>query len=91
MQSVLDPKTSKRIFDLAKDQQDELGMLDEDDEDDSAAEGRRGAFPSLRPTSDTDEEEDDLDSDSGDEILEEEEYPELVRYPGPHLLIIANY
>ena len=84
MQSVLDPKTSKRIFDLAKDQQDELGMLDEDDEEDSAAEGKRGAFPPLRSTSDTDEEENDLGGDSGDEILEEEEYPELVRYPGPY-------
>ncbi|KIL00460.1 hypothetical protein PAXRUDRAFT_129826 [Paxillus rubicundulus Ve08.2h10] len=33
---ILDPKTSRRIFELARDQQEELGMPDDQDEEDDA-------------------------------------------------------
>jgi essential nuclear protein 1 len=58
----LDPKTSKRIFELARDQQDELQMLD-DDED---------TRPSIltRPR-------DDDDNDSELEDVEDEEIEEI--------------
>ncbi|KAI5124820.1 hypothetical protein M0805_005450 [Coniferiporia weirii] len=72
---ILDPKTSQRIFELAKVQQEELELQDGDEEDE-AEEGTRAAFLQTRSTSDTDD-EDDMGGQSGDEILEEEEYPEL--------------
>lgn len=49
-----------------------------DDDEVEAKDTGRAAFLQTRSTSDTDDEEDDLGGQSGDEILEEEEYPELV-------------
>lgn len=74
---ILDPKTSQRIFELAKAQQEELESPDEDN--DAEEESRKQkVFHQTRSTSETDD-EDDLGGQSGDELLEEEEYPELVR------------
>lgn len=79
MKGVLDPKTSKRIFDLARDQQDELEGQEDSDEDSAAeTEGKHAAFLQPRSTNVVDDEDDDLGGNSGDELLEEEEYPELV-------------
>ncbi|PAV21174.1 cell adhesion byn-1 [Pyrrhoderma noxium] len=72
---ILDPKTSQRIFELAKAQQEELESPDEDN--DAEEESRKQkVFHQTRSTSETDD-EDDLGGRSGDELLEEEEYPEL--------------
>lgn len=71
-QVVLDPKTSRRIFELAKDQQTEL-QPEEDDEDEDGPDGKSAAFSQVRMTSMEDEEEEDI----GDDV-EEEEYSELV-------------
>ncbi|KZV71408.1 Bystin-domain-containing protein [Peniophora sp. CONT] len=73
--AILDPKTSKRIFDLAKDQQDELEEADDEEilsdssfsrardleeiDDEEAAEEYTGFL-------DVDQEEHDLDIDAGD-------------------------
>lgn len=81
---ILDPKTSQRIFALAKDQQQELEDENENDEDDEQT-SRRAALFKPRLTG-NDEDEDDMGGESGDEILEEEEYPELVCF----LSIIAT-
>ena len=77
IQAILDPKTSQRIFELAKHQQEELEDRDEDEENDKE-DAIRASFARIRSTSDTDEEEDDMGGQSGDELLEEEDYPELV-------------
>ncbi|KAJ6567281.1 Bystin-domain-containing protein [Mycena vulgaris] len=60
---ILDPKTSKRIFELARDQQDELQMADEEEED---------AHPSAltRPRLDDDDDDSEL-GDVEDEDVEE--------------------
>lgn len=57
----------------------------EEAEDKSAS---RAAFLQTRSTSDTDDEEDDLGGQSGDEILEEEEYPELVSTLTAHARVL---
>ncbi|OBZ71992.1 Bystin [Grifola frondosa] len=73
---ILDPKTSRRIFELAKDQQEELGAPDgeEDDLED------KPDFTVLRTKNLEDEEdEDDLDrfdEDDADEEIEEIEVDE---------------
>ncbi|KAH9918148.1 uncharacterized protein B0H18DRAFT_1123189 [Fomitopsis serialis] len=68
---ILDPKTSRKIFELAKDQQEEVGTW-EDDEDEEA-EAERPSFTTPR-TQDVDEdEEDDLDRYEQDEYEEEVE------------------
>jgi hypothetical protein len=60
---ILDPKTSKRIFELAKDQQEELDLADKDDSDiDVQFAGHR------THTSD--------DDDDGDDENNEENYGE---------------
>ncbi|CAK5276085.1 unnamed protein product [Mycena citricolor] len=64
---ILDPKTSKRIFELAKDQQDELELLDEQLEDE---EPRVSAFAKPRMAKDSDEES-DLDENMDEEDVEE--------------------
>ncbi|KAJ7672872.1 Bystin-domain-containing protein [Mycena rosella] len=62
-QVILDPKTSKRIFELARDQQDEMEMADEEED----------AQPSAltRPRLDDDEDEDSDLGDVEDEDVEE--------------------
>ena len=71
-QVILDPKTSRRVFELARDQQEELEELDDDDDEDDDSEEQ----PKFRqPRDDDDTSEDDMDQE-GDE---EEEYAEIVR------------
>lgn len=73
---ILDPKTSQRIFALAKDQQEELEPSDE--EEDGSAERKRAAF--LQTRSNLEDDQDGMEDDVADEdAAEDEEYPELVR------------
>ncbi|KAF8121346.1 Bystin-domain-containing protein [Boletus edulis] len=56
---ILDPKTSRKIFELARDQQGELEMPDdEDDEDDTGAAGSRNLQPHMRTTDDLSDQSD---------------------------------
>ncbi|OJT13181.1 Bystin [Trametes pubescens] len=68
-EAILDPKTSRRIFELARDQQEELDEKDLDDEDEDGTpldlSAPRG--PSL------DDDEDDLDLDRYEDVEEIEE------------------
>ncbi|TDL29749.1 Bystin-domain-containing protein [Rickenella mellea] len=60
---ILDPKTSRRIFELAQDQQDELGQLeDEEDEEDTQTIPNSFGQPRQGHVSDEDE---DLDGPEG--------------------------
>ncbi|KAF8900011.1 Bystin-domain-containing protein [Mucidula mucida] len=67
---ILDPKTSKRIFELARDQQQELGLHDEDEADEPDA---SSAFqrPRMDRVHDDDEESDEDDMEDLDEEVEE--------------------
>lgn len=62
----MDPKTSRRIFELARDQQDELEMADEEEED---------AQPSASTRPRLDDDDDDDDSELGD--VEDEDVEEI--------------
>jgi len=66
---ILDPKTSRRIFELAKDQQDELDM----DEDVQEAEGEEVDDVLSRPREVAFDEDDELFDNTGEEIEEEYE------------------
>lgn len=70
---ILDPKTSRRIFELARDQQEELGLVDADEEDNTDTEAAVSAFQRPRMDVDDEEEEDDKDEDiqEYDEDVEE--------------------
>ncbi|KAJ7122846.1 Bystin-domain-containing protein [Mycena epipterygia] len=61
---ILDPKTSRRIFELARDQQDELEMADEEEDDAQPS-------PSTRPRLDDDDDDDSELGDVEDEDVEE--------------------
>jgi hypothetical protein len=64
--TILDSKTSKRIFNLAKDQQEELDALDDDDEDEDDNMAR---FSSHRAqNSDSDGNNDADEGDSGEDV-----------------------
>ena len=72
----LDPKTSKRIFELARDQQQELGL--DDDSEDEMPSDEPSAFQQPRmDVVNEDDEDDDEDLEDNDEEIEEE----FVRYP----------
>ncbi|EKM59594.1 uncharacterized protein PHACADRAFT_250194 [Phanerochaete carnosa HHB-10118-sp] len=62
---ILDPKTSRKIFELARDQQEEL---EEDEEDEELEEQNKPSFTLARTQRNEEDEEDDL--------VEEEEYEE---------------
>ncbi|EGO27199.1 hypothetical protein SERLADRAFT_446425 [Serpula lacrymans var. lacrymans S7.9] len=65
-ETILDPKTSKRIFELAKDQQEELEMP-EDDEVVEEEEDEKLKQPRTRPLADQDDEsEGDFENDMDD-------------------------
>jgi essential nuclear protein 1 len=80
LQMVLDVKTSRKIFDLAKDQQEELDLVDDEGIDESNSEedaqsnermdSKRIARAPLMQDSDEDEDENEYP---------DEEYEELVR------------
>lgn len=73
---ILDPKTSQKIFALAKDQQDELEGSNGDDDDEDA----NNDTGIVRPRSFDNDDEEDFDSEmEGQDIDAEEEYAELVR------------
>ncbi len=65
---VLDPKTSQRIFELAKDQQDELEMPEDDEEGTTEVSSfSRPRMPVLQ------DDEDDDDELYGDDVQDAEE------------------
>ena len=81
-QVVLDPKTSRKIFELAKDQQREVDPDLEDDDEEDEEDGNKLSFLQTRSTIEVmEDEDDDEDLQSGDDNYEEE-YPELVRLFG---------
>ncbi|EIW62156.1 cell adhesion protein byn-1 [Trametes versicolor FP-101664 SS1] len=67
-EAILDPKTSRRIFELARDQQEELDEkdLDDEDEDDTQLDLSAPRGPSL-------DDDDDLDLDRYEDVEEIEE------------------
>jgi essential nuclear protein 1 len=72
--TILDPKTSRRIFELARDQQVELGVLDDDGADDEDAEDD-SADAKLRPriaVADDDEEEEEYEVEEYEVDAEDE-------------------
>lgn len=73
-QVILDPKTSRKIFELAKDQQEELNE-DGDEDEDGVDETDRLNFSVPRTTTHDDEGQDDLGEYDEDE---EEEIEEIV-------------
>lgn len=73
---ILDPKTSRKIFELARDQQDELEEV-EDDEEDEAQENAKFTLPRTQKVQDEDE-DDDLEEYDDEEY---EEVEEIVRPP----------
>lgn len=74
LQAILDPKTSRKIFELARDQQAEL---EDSDEEEEAEEEDKPSFTVAR-TQQFDEDEDDLGEYDENE---EEEVEEIVRSP----------
>ncbi|TFK29267.1 cell adhesion protein byn-1 [Coprinopsis marcescibilis] len=75
-EAILDPKTSRRIFELAKDQQDELDFP-EDQEDEENESTERSTVLSRHRTRDNDEDEEDeedMDYDGTQDIDYEEEF-----------------
>ncbi|EPT03099.1 hypothetical protein FOMPIDRAFT_1047090 [Fomitopsis schrenkii] len=74
---ILDPKTSRKIFELAKDQQEEVGVW-EDVEDEEEEEARRSNLTVPRTQADEDEDEgDDLERYDQDDYEEEVEEIEV--------------
>jgi essential nuclear protein 1 len=63
---ILDPKTSRRIFELARDQQEEFEMPDDE------AEVESSTFSAPRPQIQDDDDDDDMQTDAGsDEYVDE--------------------
>jgi len=71
---ILDPKTSRRIFELARDQQEELGAWEDEDEADE--DGDKPAFSVPRIQKSDDEDDDDLERFGDDDF--EEDVEEIV-------------
>ncbi|TFK74451.1 cell adhesion protein byn-1 [Pluteus cervinus] len=75
-EAILDEKTSRRIFELAQDQQDELEVPDDEDEDEVPHSDRK--FSQARDRAEVDEdEEEDMDSENADEPEDVEEIFEI--------------
>lgn len=70
----MDPRTSKRIFELAREQQEELGSDEEDEDEDEAFTTAR----STRTFGDEEEEDDDDEEGIGKYGDEDVEVEELV-------------
>jgi essential nuclear protein 1 len=68
----LDPKTSRRIFELARDQQDELEMPDDPDVEQDMDEERMEALLKPRMQVSFDEDEDDEQNSEDGEEMEKE-------------------
>lgn len=67
----MDPKTSRRIFELARDQQDELGEKDLDDEDEDDDQHDLSIPRATLPADDDDLDDLDQYEDKDDEEIEE--------------------
>lgn len=90
LQTILDPKTSRRIFELARDQQDELNPPDAEEEDEDVIED-----DFTRPrTRDLEQLDDDEDDDEGEEEqfhgLSGDEEREFVRPSSVCLFFLAR-
>lgn len=72
---ILDPKTSRRIFELARDQQDEFEMPDDEPEVKSTA------FSAPRAPMQNDEDDEDVEDDHGEENIEEIMVSACSRWP----------
>lgn len=72
---ILDPKTSKKIFELARDQQEEVGTWEDDEEEEEETERPSFTVPRTQ-VFDDDEEDDDLERYDQDDY--EEEVEEIV-------------
>ena len=71
----MDPKTSRKVFELAKEQQDELSMPDDaDDEPAPRTISTSLSRPRHAQDSDEDEEDEDLDYNGVADIEYEEEF-----------------
>ena len=70
LQVILDPKTSRKIFELAKDQQEELDDFEDEEEEEDEGDNKNFIVPRTQTADDDDE--DDL-GDSDDEEYEVEE------------------
>ena len=81
VQAILDPKTSRRIFELARDQQEEFDEKDLDDEDEDESR------PSLAVPRELPEDDDDFDLDRYED--NEEEIEEIVSKPA-RLLTLSD-
>ncbi|KAF9008826.1 cell adhesion protein byn-1 [Cyathus striatus] len=70
---ILDPKTSKRIFELARDQQNELEMPDDEDDDEMDEKMEQLSRPRGQDgdSSDEDEEAEDTGFGDADDVVEE--------------------
>jgi essential nuclear protein 1 len=78
-ETILDPKTSRKIFELARDQQVELGVLDgddvadEDEEDEETSAARKPRAPPVYMGDDDEEEEEieyeEYEIDAEDEFV----------------------
>lgn len=80
---MLDPKTSQRIFELAKDQQEELESLP-DDEDDELPDEAQTKYRS--PDNEYDEDEEVMSERS----IDAEEYAEFVRRAAAQSTLFIN-
>ncbi|KAJ7873387.1 Bystin-domain-containing protein [Mycena olivaceomarginata] len=80
-ETILDPKTSKRIFELARDQQDELQMLDDEQEEARPSTSTR---PRFEDDDDDESELEDVDEEEVEEIEIDEEDLETLDALHPH-------
>ncbi|GJE84754.1 cell adhesion protein byn-1 [Phanerochaete sordida] len=69
-EAILDPKTSRKIFELARDQQEELEESEEEDEEEEES---KPTFTLARAQQNQDDDDDDLAEDEEYEEEEEEE------------------
>ncbi|KAK7061360.1 Bystin-domain-containing protein [Favolaschia claudopus] len=81
-ETILDPKTSKRIFELARDQQDELDALDEEQEEMPPSTSTKPRF--RDDDDDEDSELEDIDEEEIEEIEIDEEDLETLDALHPH-------
>ncbi|THG99564.1 hypothetical protein EW026_g2814 [Hermanssonia centrifuga] len=73
---ILDPKTSRKIFELARDQQEELGEEDEEDDEEEVSEKAEFNIPRTKEIDDDDDDLGDYDEDEMEEEVEEIEVDE---------------
>ncbi|RDB20496.1 Uncharacterized protein C13G1.09 [Hypsizygus marmoreus] len=72
---ILDPKTSRRIFELAKEQQDELAVMPDDEDEDKTAASR--SRPRSQAIHEDDDEDEDVSFDAAEDVEDVEEIFEI--------------